>query len=111
MISKKVVIDVARYDTSIRGSVSYDPTELDRNHSWDISRLPQGAVLELLVHSYRPFRYPSEYGPAAFPNPHAWGGTDALHIIITADSHEVAADWEELFVRQASDIRKHKQAA
>ncbi|WP_091465365.1 hypothetical protein [Paenarthrobacter nitroguajacolicus] len=111
MISKKIVIDVARYDNSIRGSISYNSTELDRQHSWDISRLPQGAVLELLVHSYRPFRYPTEYGPAMCPDPHAWGGTEALHIIITADSHDVAADWEELFVGQAADKQKHKQAA
>lgn len=110
MISKKVVIDVARFDNSIRGSVSYNPTELDRQHAWDISRLPHGAVLELLVHSYRPFRYPTDYGPAMYPNPHAWGRASDLHLIITADSNEVASDWESLFLDQIASPQLDNQA-
>ncbi|QSZ54501.1 hypothetical protein RI444_07615 [Paenarthrobacter sp. AT5] len=110
MISKKITIDVARFDNSVRGSVSYNSTELDRQHSWDISKLPQGALLELRVHSYRPFRYPSEYGPAMYMDPHNWQRPD-LHIIINADSHDAAQEWEDLFADQFRSMTQHKPAA
>ncbi|ERI35170.1 hypothetical protein M707_23190 [Arthrobacter sp. AK-YN10] len=110
MISKKITIDVARFDNSVRGSMSYNSTELDRQHAWDISRLPQGSVLELLVHSYRPFRYPQEFGPAMYPDPHNWQRPD-LHLIITADSYDAAEEWEDLFLDQFSNLKQHKPAA
>ena len=97
-ISRKITIDVAKFDRSTRGSITYDPSELDRIHAWDVSNLPRGAVVELLVHSYRPFRFPREYGGRErFPDPHAMMRPD-FHLIITADSNEIAGEWEALFM-------------
>ncbi|BCW85052.1 hypothetical protein NicSoilE8_27250 [Arthrobacter sp. NicSoilE8] len=110
-ISKRITIDFARYDNSVRGSASYNPNEVDRQNAWEISKLPPGAMLELRVHSYRPFRCPREYGsPGVFPDPHNWGRPD-LHIVITADSYEVANEWEDLFQDQYSNTQQHKPAA
>ncbi|MBT8159316.1 MULTISPECIES: hypothetical protein [Arthrobacter] len=98
MISKKITIDVARFDSSDRGTTAYDPAELDRIHSWEVSKLPPRAVVELLVHSYSPLRFPREYGgQERFPDPHAWGARQDIHLIITADSHGIATEWEDLF--------------
>ncbi|MCX8453355.1 hypothetical protein [Paenarthrobacter ureafaciens] len=111
MISKKITIDVARFDRSTRGSVTYDPSELDRVHAWDISRLPQGSILEILVHGYRPFRFPGEYGGRErFPDPHAWARPD-FNLIITADSNEIATEWEALFLDHFRNYQQHKPAA
>ncbi|WP_426998178.1 hypothetical protein [Pseudarthrobacter sp. N5] len=99
MISKKTVIDVSRYDDSRHGGSYYDPMELDRHHNCEIAELPQGAVLELLVHGFRPH--------TGF---HRWGRPD-LHIIITSPHYNVAEEWEAMFLDQYEAAAQRTRAA